>query len=76
MKAEKAEKYKEFKKSDNKKMFEEWFLNYKPDDIKTGKENIKTKHTTIKKRKKRQTKTAKFFNIYGTKTRKNKKSLY
>ena len=76
MKAEKAEKYKEFKKSDNRKMFEEWFLNYKPDDIKTGKENIKTKHTTIKKRKKRQTKTAKFFNIYGTKTRKNKKSLY
>ena len=76
MKAEKAEKYKEFKKSDNKKLFEEWFLNYKPDDIKTGKENIKTKHTTIKKRKKKQTKTPKFFNIYGRKTRKNKKSLY
>jgi hypothetical protein len=76
MKAEKAEKYKEFKKSDNKKLFEEWFLNYKPDDIKTGKENIKTKHTTIKKRKKNQTKTPKFFNIYGRKTRKNKKSLY
>jgi hypothetical protein len=86
MKAEKAAKYKEFKKSDNKKLFEEWFLNYKPDDIKTDKENIKTKNTTVKnitvknmtvnKRKKKPNKTTRFFNIYGTKTRKNKKSLY
>jgi hypothetical protein len=76
MKAEKAAKYKEFKKSNNIKMFEEWFLNYKPDDIKTNKENIKNKNTTIKKRKKKQKKTPKFFNIYGRKTRKNMKSLY
>ena len=33
MKAEKAAKYKELKQSGNKKEFEEWFLNYKPDDF-------------------------------------------
>ena len=30
IKAEKAAKYKEFRESGNKKMFEEWFLSYKP----------------------------------------------
>ena len=82
MKAEKAEKYKEFKKSGNKKLFEEWFLNYRPDDVKTQKEENKTKsknkskNTTVKKRKKRTTNKSNFFNIYGSKTRKNKKGLY
>jgi len=88
MKAEKAAKYKELKKSNDKKAFEEWFLNYRPDDIKTQKEEkktrlkSKTKSKTMKKRKKRTTNKSNFFNIYGSKsiygskTRKNKKGLY
>ena len=74
MKAEKALKYKEIKKNNNKKMFEEWFLNYKPDDIKTQKDN---KNITVKKRKKKTTKKNNgLFNIYGSKSRKNKKQVY
>ena len=74
MKAEKALKYKELKKNNNKKMFEEWFLNYKPDDIKTQKDN---KNITVKKRKKKTTKKNNgLFNIYGSKSRKNKKQVY
>jgi len=76
MKAEKAAKYKELKKNKNKKMFEEWFLNYKPDDIKTQKENDNSTTKTAKKRKKRKTRKAGFFNIYGTKSRRNKKAIY
>lgn len=74
MKAEKAAKYKELKKNKNKKMFEEWFLNYKPDDIKTQKEENKNK--TVKKRKKKTTKKNGLFNIYASKSRKNKKQIY
>jgi hypothetical protein len=76
IKAEKAEKYKEFKLSNDKKQFEEWFLNYKPDEMKSAKEGkkITKKH---KKSKKRQTKKSGFFNLYNSKkTRKNKKSIY
>jgi hypothetical protein len=75
MKAEKAAKYKEFKKTNNKKMFEEWFLNYKPDELKSTTE---TKNNSKKKKKSSGTKNkrAKVFNIYGLKTRKNKKSIY
>ncbi len=73
MKAEKAAKYKELKS--NKKKFEEWFLNYKPDDIKTSKEDKKM-NKTIRKKHKRIKKNG-FFNIYGLKkTRKNKKAIY
>ena len=76
MKAEKAAKYKEFKQSNDKKKFEEWFLNYKPDDIEPNKEeeSIKSDNKTIRK-KKRKTK-KKFLNIYDSKSRKNKKALY
>ena len=70
MKAEKALKYKELKKNNNKKMFEEWFLNYKQ----TQKDN---KNITVKKRKKKTTKKNNgLFNIYGSKSRKNKKQVY
>jgi hypothetical protein len=76
MKAEKAAKYKELKQSNDKKLIEEWFLNYKPDDIKTNKE-IKKVEKKLKKTKKRQTKKSGFFNIYNSdKTRKNKKGIY
>jgi hypothetical protein len=75
MKAEKAAKYKEFKKTNNKKQFDEWFLNYKPDDIKTGKEDKKIDKKS--KKKKRQTRKSGFFNIYSSKkTRKYKKGIY
>jgi hypothetical protein len=77
MKAERAAKYKEFKKVNDKKQFEEWFLNYKPDDIKTTKEDKKINKKYNKK--KRATKKSGFFNLYGstkTKTKKNKKSIY
>ena len=45
MRAEKAAKYKELKKTNNKKEMEEWFLNYQPDKtFKNGNDNnIKTK---------------------------------
>jgi hypothetical protein len=75
MKAEKAAKYKELKKTNDKKQFEEWFLSYKPDDIKTSKEERKTSKKIKKKRK--HTKKSGFFNLYGSKkTRKNKKDIY
>ena len=75
MKAEKAAKYKELKKTNDKKQFEEWFLSYKPDDIKTSKEERKTSKKIKKKRK--HTKKSGFFNLYGSKkTRKNKKAIY
>ena len=61
MKAEKAAKYKELKQSKDKKQFEEWFLNYRPDDINANKEKKKSK--TVKKKK------------IKTKTRKNKKGI-
>ena len=82
MKSEKAAKYKEFKQTNNKKMFEEWFLNYKPDDIKLDKETSSGLKKTNKKKSKTKTKTktktkqSGFLNLYGSKTRKNKKAIY
>jgi hypothetical protein len=74
MKAEKAAKYKEFKKNNDKKQFEEWFLNYKPDDIKTSKEERKMDKKSKKKRKSRK---KGLFSLYSSKkTRKNKKAIY
>ena len=75
MKAEKAAKYKELKQSKDKKKFEEWFLNYRPDDIKTSK--LEKKAEKSKKKKKRQTRKNGFLNPYNSnKTRKNKKGIY
>jgi hypothetical protein len=76
MKAEKAAKYKEFKKTNNKKMFEEWFLNYRPDDIKTEKDANKIKNKTVKKKNNKKTKKTGVFDFYSQKSRKNKKSIY
>ena len=60
IKAKKAAKYKELKYSKNKKLFDEWFLSYKPDVgeeplIIENKKTIKTikKNKKIKKTKKR-----------------------
>jgi hypothetical protein len=77
LRSEKAAKYKELKNNKNKKLFEEWFLNYRPDDIKTKKEE---KNASLSKKKKNTTKkTTKknsFLKLYGSKSRKNKKDLY
>jgi hypothetical protein len=75
MKAEKAAKYKELKQSKNKKLFEEWFLSYKPDDINSSVEQLRK---IINKKKKTKSKIKKngFLNLYGSKTRKNKKGIY
>jgi len=49
----KSEKYKELKGNKNKaKEFEEWFLNYKPDDKKNKSKNKQNKQTNTTKRKK------------------------
>ena len=72
MRSQKAAKYKELKQSKNKKELDEWFLNYKPDDKNTNKK-LKTEKTT--KKIKKTTKKS-FLDIYGKKSRKNKKGLY
>ena len=76
MRAHKAEKYKELKQNGTKKEFEEWFLNYKPDDIKNNKINRKNKtqpKNKLKKKRKSKTKKAtNVFAIYGGKTRRHK----
>jgi len=107
LRSQKAAKYKELKDTKNKKDLEEWFLNYKPDQIKnkevnnSEKNSIKSDNSNSKKYKgykrdknvknvknvkkikktKKTNKTNKtnknlFFNIYGKRTRKNKKGLY
>jgi hypothetical protein len=76
MRAHKAEKYKEIKQRGDKNEFEEWFLNYKPDDVKGKKDTSdksKDKSVVKKKRKtKPKTKKSKLLAIYGGKTRRNK----
>jgi hypothetical protein len=76
MKSEKAKKYKEFKQSNNKKMFEEWFLNYKPDDKQTKPASNKKKKSKrkVNSKNKNKSKKIKVFNPYNnnSKTRKNK----
>jgi len=65
--AHKAEKYKELKEKGDKEEFEKWFLNYKPDDMKTKSNKTKTKSNKTKtKSNKTKTKTNK------TKTNKSK----
>lgn len=75
IRADKAKKYKEIKSSGNKEELEEWFLNYKPDDSKNKKNDNKFKTKKIKKSKNKKTKN-KILDIYGKKTKKNKKNIY
>jgi len=71
IRAHKAEKYKEIKQKGDKKEMEEWFLNYKPDDMKNKKTEKLQKGKKVDKKKKRKvgTKKNKGFAIYGGKTR-------
>jgi hypothetical protein len=64
-------KYKEIKQKNDKKETEEWFLNYKPDDIKNRKIQTFQKNKKIPKKYKRKvsTKKNKGLAIYGGKTR-------
>lgn len=78
IKANKAEKYKELKQLNNKSKFDEWFLNYKPDDLNKKYLNklTKTKKEKAKKQSKNKTERKKqsnnWLNIYSKK-RKTKK---
>jgi hypothetical protein len=82
MRAAKAAKYKELKKTNNKKEIEEWFLNYKPDSglDAIDKTNNKKKYNTKKQKSNTKTKHKKSLSLlsrlYGKKTRKNKSKLY
>ena len=72
IRAHKAEKYKEIKQKGDKNEMEEWFLNYKPDDIKNKKIEKSQKGKKIDKKKKRNVGTKKnkgILAIYGGKTR-------
>jgi len=50
IRAEKAKKYRELKKTKNKKEFEEWFLNYDPEEKYLKTKGNKTKNTTSQKK--------------------------
>ena len=83
IRAHKAEKYRELKKTGDKKEFQEWFLNYKPDDIKSkvndkeinneikGKNKGKNKGKKIVKRKTKKNKKKGILSLYGGKTCRN-----
>lgn len=66
IRSHKAEKYKELKEKGDKKEFEEWFLNYKPDNI--NRKNKKEKLVVKQKSKIKKTKKNKSLAIYGGKT--------
>jgi hypothetical protein len=74
MRASKAEKYKQLKQSTDKKVYEEWFLNYKPDDLKQKKSDDSQgkKNKNKKKKNKGKTQKKKPFAIYGGKTRRTR----
>jgi hypothetical protein len=63
MRANRAEKYKQIKQNGNKEEFDEWFLNYKPDD-KNKNATTKTNKKKLKKNKKNKTKKSKNFSLY------------
>ena len=62
IKSKKALKYKELKNSKNKKLFDEYFLSYKPDIQEKNVESIPKNTKTIKKNKKIR-KTKKIWNF-------------
>jgi len=78
MRADKATKYKELKQKGNMSEFEEWFLNYVPD--KNNQPNNKNtpdkKKNASNKKSYKKFKKSKSLNIYGRKTKKNRKGLF
>jgi hypothetical protein len=85
LRAEKAEKFKELKNKKGTKEYNEWFLNYRPED-KLQTKNEKSKNSeksknkpkkSVKKNKNKPKKKHYNFDFWGkNKTRKNKKQLY
>jgi hypothetical protein len=73
MRAHKAEMYKKLKDQKNKSEFEEWFLNYKPDELKNKDTRKKRDLKKIVRKSKKQNN---LLNLYGSKTKKNRKNLY
>jgi hypothetical protein len=59
MRASKAEKFKELKKNRNSEEFREWFLNYKPDDLKNNRLLDKDKETKMVKKNPKMVKKSK-----------------
>ena len=73
IRADKAEKYKELKQKGNQEEFQEWFLNYKPDELLRKKSDSINNKENKQKKKRKGTKKRKTFAIYGGgKTRRNK----
>jgi RNase P/RNase MRP subunit p30 len=80
MRAEIAEKYKDLKQIGNKEEFDEWFLNYKPDDINNKKidnniiykPNKKTNNNKSNNKTKNKKSNNKTKNKKSKKTKKNK----
>ena len=69
MRSHRAEKYKGLKKGD-KKEWDEWFLNYKPDDTKNKKMASSEKDKNSKKKKRKtKNKKNKLLSLYGGRTR-------
>jgi hypothetical protein len=72
IRSNKAQKYKEIKEKGDKKEFEEWFLNYKPDNFKKKNPNDKKENKPKTKKRKPRPNKSKTLAIYGGKTRRNK----
>lgn len=72
MRAAKAKKYKELKNSKNKKLYDEWFMSYKPDEEKS--KPLKVKSVSSKKPRKKKTQKG-FLNLFKkTNTRRKRKN--
>ena len=72
IRSNKAQKYKEIKEKGDKKEFEEWFLNYKPDNFKKKNQNDKKENKPKTKKRKPRPNKSKTLAIYGGKTRRHK----
>jgi hypothetical protein len=72
IRSNKSQKYKEIKEKGDKKEFEEWFLNYKPDNFKKKNPNDKKENKPKTKKRKPRPNKSKTLAIYGGKTRRNK----
>jgi len=70
MRAKKAEKFKELKDKKGTKEYNEWFLNYRPDEIEK-KSELKTKTSSQKKMEKKPKKTRKTVKKIYNKTKKS-----
>ena len=83
MRADRAVKYKELKQKGDKKELEEWFLNYKPENLKDKPENLKDKpenknnntnsKSNTKKKLNKKSRRSILLDLYGSKQKTYKK---